>query len=85
METIALRKKLHNLIGASSQDKLEEIYNSFNDDLYSDEFKAMTGRRFFHGIWLYLKLMILLHHYFLKWVAFKQSFFEDEFFINEFL
>jgi predicted transcriptional regulator len=46
METIALRKKLQNLIGASSQDKLEEIYNSFNDDLYSDEFKAMPDKEF---------------------------------------
>lgn len=46
METTELRKKLHNLIEASSQDKLEEIYNSFNDDGYSDEFKTMLDKEF---------------------------------------
>ncbi len=46
MEPIELRKKLHNLIETSSQDKLEEIYNSFNDDEYSDEFKALLDKEF---------------------------------------
>lgn len=41
MEPETLRKKLHILIDTSSDDKLEEIYNSFQEDEYSEEFKAM--------------------------------------------
>ena len=41
METATLREKLHSLIDISSEDKLEEIYDFFKEEEYSDEFKAM--------------------------------------------
>lgn len=46
METTALRKKLHLLIDTSSDDKLEEIYNSFQEDEYSEDFKAMLDNEY---------------------------------------
>ena len=46
METATLRKKLHLLIDTSSDDKLEEIYNSFQEDEYSEDFKAMLDNEY---------------------------------------
>jgi hypothetical protein len=46
METATLRKKLHILIDTSSDDKLEEIYNSFQEEEYSEEFKAMLDNEY---------------------------------------
>ncbi len=38
MEITELREQLHNLVNTSSEEKLLEIYNLFEQD-YSDEFK----------------------------------------------
>ena len=46
METITLRQKLHSLIETSSEEKLEEIYDFFQEDEYSEEFKAMLDDEF---------------------------------------
>lgn len=46
METETLRKKLHILIDTSSEDKLEEIYDSFKEEEYSEEFKAMLDNEY---------------------------------------
>lgn len=46
MEAATLRKKLHILIDTSSDDKLEEIYNSFQEDEYSEEFKAILDNEY---------------------------------------
>jgi hypothetical protein len=46
METTTLREKLHSLIETSSKDKLEEIYDFFQEDDYSDDFKAMLDNEF---------------------------------------
>ena len=46
METITLREKLHSLIETSSEDKLEEIYDFFQEDEYSDDFKAMLDNEY---------------------------------------
>ena len=46
METATLRKKLHLLIDTSSDDKLEEIYDLFQEDEYSEDFKAMLDNEY---------------------------------------
>lgn len=46
METTTLREKLHSLIETSSKDKLEEIYDSFQDNEYSEDFKVMLDAEF---------------------------------------
>ena len=46
METTTLREKLHSLIETSSEEKLEEIYDFFQEDEYSDDFKAMLDNEF---------------------------------------
>ena len=46
METVTPREKLHSLIETSSKDNLEEIYNSFQDNEYSDDFKMMLDSEF---------------------------------------
>ena len=46
METTTLREKLHSLIENSSEEKLEEIYDFFQEDEYSDDFKAMLDNEF---------------------------------------
>ena len=46
METATLREKLHLLIDTSSDDKLEEIYNSFIEDEYSEDFKTMLDNEY---------------------------------------
>ena len=46
MESTKLREKLHSLIDASSTDKLEEIYDYFKDDKYSDDFKLILDNEY---------------------------------------
>ena len=46
METAALRDKLHSLIETSSEEQLEEIYDFFKGNEYSDDFKASLDREF---------------------------------------
>lgn len=46
METATLREKLHSLIETSSKDKLEEIYDSLQDNDYSENFKVMLDAEF---------------------------------------
>lgn len=46
METTTLREKLHSLIETSSEEKLEEIYDFFQEHEYSEEFKAMLDDEF---------------------------------------
>ena len=46
METEILKQKLHSLIEISSEEKLEEMYNFFNEDEYTDSFKAMLDEEF---------------------------------------
>jgi F0F1-type ATP synthase delta subunit len=46
MGITALREKLHTLIENSSEDKLEEIYDSFQEVEYSEDFKAMLDDEF---------------------------------------
>ena len=46
MEAASLRQKLHLLIDTSPEDKLEEIYNSFQEEPYSEDFKAMLDNEY---------------------------------------
>ena len=46
METTTLREKLHSLIENSSEEKLEEIYDFFQENEYTDDFKAMLDSEF---------------------------------------
>lgn len=51
MKTATLREKLHILIDTSSEDKLEEIYDFFQEDEYSEDpmaigFKAMLDNEY---------------------------------------
>ncbi|HEY5392933.1 MAG TPA: hypothetical protein VIJ57_12495 [Hanamia sp.] len=46
METAALRDKLHSLIETSSEEQLEEIYDFFKANEYSDDFKASLDHEF---------------------------------------
>ena len=46
METAALRDKLHSLIETSSKEQLEEIYDFFKGNEYSDDFKASLDHEF---------------------------------------
>jgi hypothetical protein len=46
MGIATLREKLHTLIETSSEAKLEEIYDFFQEDEYSEEFKAMLDDEF---------------------------------------
>lgn len=46
MDALTLRQKLHSLVETSSEDKLEEIYDLFQDNEYSDDFKAMLDNEY---------------------------------------
>lgn len=46
MDPLTLRQKLHSLVETSSEDKLEEIYDLFQDNEYSDDFKAMLDNEY---------------------------------------
>lgn len=46
MESRKLREKLHSLIDTSSSDKLEEIYDYFREDKYSDDFKMILDKEY---------------------------------------
>lgn len=46
MQISSLREKLHSLIDASSEDKLEEVYYLFSETEYSDSFKAELNEEF---------------------------------------
>lgn len=46
MEAATLRKRLHILIDTSPDDKLEEIYDYFQKDEYSEDFKAMLDNEY---------------------------------------
>lgn len=46
MDVLTLRQKLHSLVETSSEDKLEEIYDLFRDNEYSDDFKAMLDNEY---------------------------------------
>lgn len=46
MDALTLRQKLHSLVETSSEDKLEEIYDLFRDNEYSDDFKAMLDNEY---------------------------------------
>ena len=46
MQAATLRNKLHILIDTSPEDKLEEIYNYFQEDEYSEDFKAMLDNEY---------------------------------------
>lgn len=46
MDVLTLRQKLHSLVETSSEDKLEEIYDLFQDNEYSDDFKAMLDNEY---------------------------------------
>ena len=46
MESITLRQKLHHLIDTTSEDKLKDIYDSFQEEEYSEDFKAMLDNEY---------------------------------------
>ena len=46
MESITLRQKLHHLIDTTSEDKLKDIYDSFQKEEYSEDFKAMLDNEY---------------------------------------
>jgi len=46
MDALTLRQKLHSLVETSSEDKLEEIYDLFQDNEYSNDFKAMLDNEY---------------------------------------
>ncbi|HXR84189.1 MAG TPA: hypothetical protein VN722_07770 [Hanamia sp.] len=46
MDALTLRQKLHSLVETTSEDKLEEIYDLFQQNEYSDDFKAMLDNEY---------------------------------------
>lgn len=46
METIDIREKVQALINNASDDKLMEVYQLFEEEAYTDEFKAILDEEY---------------------------------------